>query len=79
MSKLRGKLTREDVQYLVHKLGLKDKHETSAYKYFVDGVVMSKLDLFPRHCPEFIRQCEAEHIQKTTNGVMKKWLYGIGV
>ena len=78
MSKYRGKLTVEDVQYLVNKLGLKDKRETSAYQYFVEGRFLTKLDLRPRACPELIEMCEAEHEDKVTGGVIKKWLYGIG-
>lgn len=79
MSKYRGKLTVEDVQHFVNKLGLKDKRESSAYQYFVEGKFMSKLDLRPRACPDLIKMCESEHEMRVTGGIIKKWLYGVEV
>lgn len=78
MSKYKGKLNRDDVNYLVNRLGFHDKYAACAYKYFVEGKNASSLGLRSNVYPDFIKKCEETHEFRTTGGVLKKWLYGIG-
>lgn len=77
LSKYKGKLHNDDVEYIIHALNLTEKRRSSAYQYFVHGLSVNKIDLHDSACKDFILQCERCYDTRTTHGIIRKWLYGV--